>query len=295
MKKALMLICILMILAGRVNSGQTAIIDGNISQGEYGNGVSYTFDLGYINAQGSWVGLASDGEIHVAWNSPNELAVAYQVPFSVNDNFFGVSSTLDNNYPWDGKGHTYNQLEHSDMAQFTFKDESGEILMNFQMDYFRDPSMPDVTHGRNKVDTVSNSYVDLVDGSGTQFHPGDNEFEDLITGMATSLMWNYSETGGQFLFDAGNSPTPDTDGYIRELIYEFSIDTSSFGRNIGMVLAESHQSPSKLDGFEAFVPDPATGTLAAPIPEPATLFLFGIGLIGLAGFNNKKKEESGVE
>lgn len=281
------------ICIGSSNLVNAALIDGVISSGEYGDGITYNFELGIISG-GTWISMASDAELHMVWNNPNQLAVAYKVPFSINDNFFGDkklpdagnSSLLDPTAPWPGAGRNYTALESSDMAQFIFQDEGGGLLFTFQMDYFRDPALPYDKDLKN--DTTKNTVLSFADG--TSYNPDDAEFGNTVTGMATSLMWNFS-TGG-FAFDSSNSPAPGTPGYVKEMIYEFSIDTSTFDNNIGILLAESHHSPSKL-GDESLVPPPTLfdpPSTPSPVPEPATVLLFGTGLVGLACFIRKKKK-----
>jgi len=253
---------------------QAASIDGVIGQDEYASGIHYNFELGTVSG-GSWISLASDAEVSMMWNNPDELAVAYKVPFSVNDNFFGDkkladdenSSLLDNANPWPGAGRDYNALESSDMAQFAFLDGVGGLLFTFQMDYFRDPALADGTYEGNqgyKVDTQKNTWLTFADG--TSYDPGTVEFSNTISGMATSLMWNFSATGGGFDFDYMNSPAPGTPGYEGNMIYEFSVNTTNLGYDLGMLIAESHHSPSKL-GDESFTPPPSESFTPSPVPR----------------------------
>ncbi len=270
------------------NSSTAATIDGIVTSGEYSNGIIYDVDLGYMS-DGNWVDVDADGKLYLDWNTINQLAVAYEVPIGINDNYFGTSSQLHPTAPWPGSGRDYGALEASDMARFEFQDDIGGVLLTFQMDYFRDPNLPDQTVGQGKdkyqIDTTKNSFV-MFGGSTTIYNPGTAEFDNTIFDMATSLMWNYS-TGGYTFDDADqNSPTPDDPNYVGKIIYEFLIDTTDFN-GFGLLLADSHHSPSKLE-IESFSPPPDTPYDPPPIPEPGTIFLLGTGLIG-AGLTCRKR------
>ena len=136
--------------------------------------------------------------------------------------------------------------------------------------------------------SLSDKNTLLTFADGTSYNPGTVEFSNTITGMATSLMWNFSSSGGGFDFDYMNSPAPGTPGYEGNMIYEFSVNTASFGGDLGVLIADSHHSPSKLES-ESFTPPPSENFTPSPVPEPATILLFGASLAGLAVGARRKK------
>ncbi|MCF6245883.1 MAG: PEP-CTERM sorting domain-containing protein [Desulfobacula sp.] len=94
---------------------------------------------------------------------------------------------------------------------------------------------------------------------------GNNSFTKRIGGGSLSQSFSFSDTltaGQQYQF-----------GFYGRLIYEG--------------LSDKLFSQTGNYNFELSVME-ITGQDTNPVPEPATMFLFGLGLLGLAGVNRKK-------
>ena len=94
--------------------------------------------------------------------------------------------------------------------------------------------------------------------------------------------------------------TDGADDWVFEIIYEFEIDLTTISQgastadtiaSINLAMTGGHLSPSKF-GTKSYSTQLGSnhpgGSGGDTIPEPATMFLFGMGLIGLAGWGRKK-------
>jgi len=128
----------------------------------------------------------------------------------------------------------------------------------------------------------------------------DYDFGDIYT-FDRMALWNedshgiasvgvYTDTASDFstaLFHGTFNPTNNAYGidYLADI---FSLTTTA-ARYVRLDMVGSVGGSSGTDPAWLSMGEVAFSTSADPVPEPATMFLLGSGLIGLAGFRRKKK------
>jgi PEP-CTERM motif len=151
--------------------------------------------------------------------------------------------------------------------------------------------------------TVSNGTVDLIGNGFFDFYPGDGLYVDLdgSTNQAGLLSSKIIFAPGSYVvsFDLGGSQR---EGYDNGNVVDITMGISDFSTSI----TRNTSDPLQLFTYNVTITTAGSltfhnlggdnvgaildnVTVSAAVPEPISLLLFGLGLVGLAGIRRKIK------
>jgi hypothetical protein len=243
----------------------TPVADGRFDPSE---GYTTQFDI-HLDIEKGVSGL-SGAELWQHVGANGDVSIALILPVTLVDNSYGIHSIGWGSDAPTGKHHNFKDLKGSDKAQFVFTDDTGAVVLDFDLDY---------------LTAIGSGWGASVESGDGRVRTG--SASDIL-GFGTSLDFNLNALGySQF---TENSPEPavpgaypppgppSAPGWIFEVIYEIQVSHSVFGSAEfgGFDIPVLHASPNKLGKNKVF---PKIGD---PIPEPSTAALLSLGLIALA-------------
>lgn len=127
-------------------------------------------------------------------------------------------------------------------------------------------------------DQTSTAQLALVDGGATQF-----SFENPTATSALGALFAFTQVdAGVFATESGTDYADLLGLQILLAVADGSVDLESVGGTVG-------GSPTGNDELEIVVSDNGTTIFATDVPEPGTLALLGVGLLGLGLMNRRRK------
>jgi hypothetical protein len=282
------------------------VIDGIITDSD---GYLASVDINFYLDNGSSVSLvAQNGRLHMYQDaSSKDTYVAFVVSLNLNDNLYAEDrpTIYPSWYPRWGAGHTYDDLEESDMANFQFinVDVQGnrtpvfdDYADGFNLDYFSTTDAGGNPLLHDDDETPLPSFIEPNDyRTSWHWNMQEDNVADGDNNLESSPILDATWTEEQMVDEYGIYRNPDND-WVYNMVYEFRIEGEFFPageQDFNLIIGTSHNSPVKIDGSGTIiiVPEgillPLSGIGSPPIsyqesvPEPATMGLLAIGGVAL--------------